>query len=425
MNANMLKARRADVLHIRPETNTLYVAGDLTIWTFRRLFAALHDLIVNRGYQDIVLDFSGLEKVYPGGALPLCAHIRELRRNRIDTQIKLPSRDLLRKLFCNANWAHLMEPRAFDKNARPGSRVPAIAYSDAEELSAAIDAILRSLLSAMQLRREDFAAAEWALAEIADNVLQHADSPDGGLVQLGYHGTGVEFTVSDCGQGIPNTLRAGRNSSLDDRAALEMCIKEGVTRDTVNNQGNGLFGTFEVCRVSKGMFWIQSGNAHLSLDRSGAVTYRNEAIPYKGTTVDAYIDLSTPGILKEALRFSGRVHSPPDLIELRYEMDHDAYVPFPILDFAQSFISRDAARRLRTTLVNFSAMVPDKKIVIDFTGAPIISSSFADEVFGKLFVEFGPMKFHRIFEFRNLSDVSESLIDRAMRLRFASSGEAS
>jgi hypothetical protein len=59
------------------------------------------------------------------------------------------------------------------------------------------------------------------------------------------------------------------------------------------------------------------------------------------------------------------------------------------------------------------------KIYIDFEGIPLISSSFADEVFGKLFAEVGPLGFMQKFEFLNLSQTVRQLIDKAIAQRIA------
>jgi len=45
------------------------------------------------------------------------------------------------------------------------------------------------------------------------------------------------------------------------------------------------------------------------------------------------------------------------------------------------------------------------KIVIDFEGIHLISSSFADEVFGKLFFDLGPLDFSNKLELRNLDGI--------------------
>lgn len=53
-------------------------------------------------------------------------------------------------------------------------------------------------------------------------------------------------------------------------------------------------------------------------------------------------------------------------------------------------------------------------IVIDFSGIGVVSSSFADEVFGRLFVKMGPGAFMRRIEMRNVDSIVEGLIDRAI-----------
>lgn len=64
---------------------------------------------------------------------------------------------------------------------------------------------------------------------------------------------------------------------------------------------------------------------------------------------------------------------------------------------AISFGSRAAAKPVKTKLQSLAAMCPQQKIYIDFAGIPVISSSFADEVLGKLFLELGPVAFTQKF----------------------------
>ena len=55
-----------------------------------------------------------------------------------------------------------------------------------------------------------------------------------------------------------------------------------------------------------------------------------------------------------------------------------------------------------------------RTIVLDFSGVGVISSSFADEVFGRLFVEMGPRAFMTRIEMRHVDPTVEGLIDRAI-----------
>jgi hypothetical protein len=56
-------------------------------------------------------------------------------------------------------------------------------------------------------------------------------------------------------------------------------------------------------------------------------------------------------------------------------------------------------------------------IAFDFTDVPLISSSFADEVFGKLFLEFGAMEFMRRCSFQGVDTTVMRLIDKAIAQR--------
>lgn len=90
---------------------------------------------------------------------------------------------------------------------------------------------------------------------------------------------------------------------------------------------------------------------------------------------------------------------------------------FLIAKECESTGSRLAGTPVRKKLKNLSDMLEGQRIVIDFDAIPLVSSSFADEVFAKLFVELGAMRFMRSFEFKNVSGTVQALIDKAIEQR--------
>ena len=56
-------------------------------------------------------------------------------------------------------------------------------------------------------------------------------------------------------------------------------------------------------------------------------------------------------------------------------------------------------------------------IQIDFFGISVISSGFADEVFGRLFVQYGPMEFGKKINLLSVNPTINSLIDKAITER--------
>jgi anti-anti-sigma regulatory factor/anti-sigma regulatory factor (Ser/Thr protein kinase) len=404
--------------------NRIIVSGEFGITLFHRFLATLYTAIEKLGYQDLLLDFSQCTAAFPGPMLAVCSQVIEARERGVSVRLDLPIAIRLATLFRNANWAHLLDPERQERSRFKGSsHVPATNFASPSEQAQAVSSIIGVILSSLgQVDRADFAAIEWSLNEITDNVLTHSRAKRGGLVQVAtFEKTRrrVEFVVCDAGAGIPRTLRETHPEITSDTHALERAVREGVTRDKSLGQGNGLFGSFEICRVSGGYFEVHSGYAHLGYDprpRKG-LSVRNEAIPYQGALVVSCVDCSRPGVLGEALKFEGTIHRPIDSVELKYENADGDGGSFLIRDECESTGNRPAGTPVRTKLRNLSNMLGGQKIVIDFDGVPLVSSSFADEVFAKLFVEMGAMRFMRSFEFKNASSTVQALIDRAIEQR--------
>ena len=355
--------------------------------------------------------------------LALCAELLRLRSEQVDAELILPRKEELSRLFINANWAHLIEPRRYDPSRFRGhTQIPATRFSNPSEQNDSVNRIVNAILGGIpDIRREDFAALEWAVNELTDNVIVHSQSPIGGLVQVSSfkrNSKVVEFTIADAGLGIPTTLRSGDNFQGSDTDALDRAIREGVTRDKAIGQGNGLYGSYQICCHSGGAFQIESGHARL-LFRPGdyGLEIRDQKVPVNGTLVIAKINFSDPGLLKEALNFSGKSHTPVDYIETQYEGSDTDVIYVRLSNEAQSFGSRVAGTPIQTKLYNLIKMCPGQPIEVDFEQVPLISSSFADEVFGKLFVKLGPLEFMQRIRFKNVEHTVRMLIDKAISQR--------
>jgi len=385
--------------------------------------ACLHHAVNDCGYRDIVLDFSACTETYPGPMLALCSEVLRLRSEQIDAELILPSKADLARLFVNANWAYILEPRRFDASRFRGhTQIPATQFTNPAEQNDAVNRIINAILGGIpDIRRENFAALEWAVNELTDNVIVHSQSNIGGLVQVSSFKRNtkiIEFTIADSGLGIPATLRSGGIFLGSDTDALDRAIREGVTRDKSIGQGNGLYGSYQICCHSGGAFQIESGHARL-LYRPGphGLEIRDQKVPVKGTLVIAKINFSDPDLLKDALRFSGKSHKPIDYIEIKYEGGPDETIRVSLAEEAQSFGSRVAGTPIHIKLYNLVQMCPGQPIEIDFAGVPLVSSSFADEVFGKLFVKLGPLEFMQRIRFKNVEQTVRMLIDRAISQR--------
>ena len=134
-----------------------------------------------------------------------------------------------------------------------------------------------------------------------------------------------------------------------------------------------------------------------------------------GTIVVCGIDYTQPLLLEEALNIKTRGFSPVDMIELKYESMADGNISFIIKNESVSFGSRNAGTPVRNKLKNLiSFLETNKKVVVDFQEIHLVSSSFADEVFGKLFLDLGPLEFSTKLELRNIDPIVKLLIEKAI-----------
>lgn len=406
---------------IKRTNNRIEIAGDLRDFHF--LLAQIHQCIENAGYEDVVLDMSECTSAFQNSMLSVCAQVMAYRKAGIGFELIPPRATKLLNLFKNTNWGYLLDPKRFDPSSFRGhTRIPATQYQTPEEQQSAVNKIVNVMLGALpDLERSDFAAFEWAINEITDNVLVHSESPIGGLVQVSTFEKGtksIQFVVADAGIGIPTSLRSGYPDIRSDTEALDCAIREGVTRDTRIGQGNGLYGSYRVCSKSKGHFQIDSGHARLEYKaHQEQLGISNQSIPYSGTLVAATIDFSDPELLQDALQFNGAKYTPVDYVECKYEGFDGGPIVFVLADECTSFGSRVSGKPIRQKLYNIIKMTRQSPIEIDFTGIPVISSSFADEAFGKLFLQLGPVKFMQCIRLINTMDTVEGLINKAIAQR--------
>ena len=179
-------------------------------------------------------------------------------------------------------------------------------------------------------------------------------------------------------------------------------------------QGNGLFGSSEACVGSGGFFAIHSGTGTL-WKSPNVLRLKFEKIPFSGTLIDGCMSYAVPGSLAKALGLSV---SGSDYLSSRYEMD-DERPSFLVRDEVASAGARFAAKPLRIHVLNLLTIADVKGVILDFSGLPLISSSFADELVGKLAAEIGMAAFNSAISVANANSTVVGLINRAIRQRLA------
>lgn len=393
------------------------------------LFVRRLDDFRRRGHARLVLDFSKCERADVEGMLPLVSGADALRSDGVEVDVELPTKGSLRRVFEYANWAHLLAPERFpERRAVHELHLAAQRFRGPEEQQQLVSASMDVLMRNLTLDRQVLAGLEWSVNEITDNVLNHAECEDGGIVQVNtmqFAGK-VVFGVADSGKGILSSLREGHPHLRTDADAIREAMKAGITRSAEVGQGNGIVGALRVAVMSGGKFAITSGAAQVEVRRDPQTKRPEPRVfdgpnrrPIPGTVVYAEVGLDSPLDLPEALAFGGIRHQPVDIIETKYETEAGNAVVLRMHGEPSGFGSRSAGRQLRTKCWNLLNAEPTKPLLLDWTGVRLVSSSFADELLGKLFASLGPVSFSARVRNLGMEPVVRGLVDKAILQRAA------
>jgi len=389
----------------------------------RPLYAFLFHAAYKCGYEDLIIDCSNLQAAFPGPMVSLCSKVLSLREDKKSVKLILPKKPSLNRLFFNTNWANIIDPSEFKPSTFKGfTHVPTTRFRDQDEQGSSVNKIIDAILSSISdIERRDLAAVEWSINEITDNVLIHSESKIGGLLQLSAFNTRqkrIEYVVCDAGVGIPNSLKSSLENAKSDVEVLDMSIREGVTNG--KGAGNGLFGSFQTSSTSGGYFNIHSGNASLSFNPNPKIGKRvtNEKIPFGGNLVVACLDYSVPQLLENALTFKGEKYVSIDFLETRYEDDYEDKIIFRLVEESKTFGTRPAAVPIRNKISYLLKSFENHyQLIVDFNSVPTISSSYADEVFGKLLLEIGVDDYSKKIVLMNCNSTNRMLVSRALAQR--------
>lgn len=356
--------------------------------------------------------------------IPLLASVDTLRREGIELSVTLPDEgDRLARLFVNTNWAHFLEPGRFPESDTVHDRhLAAQRFADFDRQQKLVNAFMDVVMRNMTLERDVIAGLEWSINEVTDNVINHAECEEGGIVQVSTfrEARKIAFAVADSGRGILSSLREGHPDLRTDADAIGEAMKAGITRNPEAGQGNGIAGALKIATMTEGAFSVTSGLAQVDIRPNGTRSYkRPKSRRFQGTVVYAELGLDARFHLSEALALGGGPHQPTDIVETMYQTgDFDALV-LKMREESTGFGSRTAGRQMRTKCLNLLNAEPAQPLLLDWAAVPLVSSSFADELVGKLFTALGPLAFSARIRNVGMEAVVRALVDKAIMQRVA------
>ena len=404
--------------------NRIVFSGRLNAEAIPLLLATLRAAI-DSGFEDFILDFSECNNAYTNGMVPLAALASDWRLKGFEFDLVLPRANKIARLFENTGLAHFIVPKVFSPSTFHGiQHKPIKVFHSHHDQVHLVYAFMDIILKSTTLSREILAGLEWSLNEVMDNVANHAKAPAGGFASLTTLNDSVSFTVADAGMGVLASLKEGYPNLANDTEALGEAIKAGVTRNKQFGQGNGLAGTLNITTNSGGSFSISSGRGRLNVfhdpNTSDLVARRPVCSTFQrfeGTIVDVQIQKSPTFKVSEALGFTGMIGGLFDVIEAKYETATGKEFMIKLASETTGFGSRGAGLQIRNKCLNILNADQNNPLILDWTGVPVISSSFADEAIGKLFVELGPLNFSARVRNIGIEPLVRGLIEKAILQR--------
>ncbi|MBZ9727944.1 STAS-like domain-containing protein [Mesorhizobium sp. CO1-1-11] len=307
-------------------------------------------------------------------------------------------------------------------DARPaaGRYIPLQMISGGPEVLSVTNAICDLMLRRYDGARAFVPAVEWMTYEIADNIVLHAQAQSPGIVCAQYYEAGgrLEISVVDLGRGLKASLSETRTVA-DDTAALKLAVTRGVTRSSHVGQGNGLAGTLEIARANGGTLELCSGAVMLQqiADKQAFATVPR----MPGTGIVLELDTRRPVELRQTEIAGGGGWRDWNYLIAEGERLAERG-GLRVLDECPHVAGRPPAQALRRKI---EALLPDleQPMVLDFDGITMASSSFLDELLGRLVEAHGPEVLGTRIQLKNVQPLIQRLAENVIGQRLAASRE--
>jgi len=278
------------------------------------------------------------------------------------------------------------------------------------DVQPAVDGICEVVARQFDNAREFLPALEWAVQEMVDNIITHADSPVPGVVIAQYFPKKHRLAVAICdmGRGLKRALEQSFELwSHGD--AITKALEKGVTRSKEIGMGFGLAGTLQISRLNGGRFWIWTGDASCFL---AGDSRRFRPLPTApGTGVAFTLDTRRPVPMTKT--FMGE----PTQTYFETQSEKVAELGgLRVLDEVASTGTRRSARALRRKVEGILPEM-DRPLVLDFDGVARTTSSFLDELLGRLVASLGAEDWRRRVRIQGLRPEFQALANTVIHER--------
>lgn len=292
-------------------------------------------------------------------------------------------------------------------------------FSNSNEIHQLVTSYITSIRRSIVCKEGVLGGCIWSMNETMDNVIQHAGIESGFIMaQLDKKNNHLNVCIFDYGLGIYKTLKDSDHKPKSAVDAITMALKEGVTRDKKIGQGNGLWGLYNIVSQNNGILSVISGKGGLLVSNSGRISKTcNEMVilnkSNQCTTISFHVNLDKEISIKEALKGY-------EVVDMSIEdMKSDfGEILYKIAEVGSGTGTRESGLMIKNELINIYQS-EKKRIIIDFEGVAIVSSSFSDELISKLIDEMGFYQYQSIFRLVNMNSNIQAIFESSLKKRLS------
>jgi len=306
----------------------------------------------------------------------------------------------------------------FERHVEGGRFIPLHKVENPKDCVKVINRIGDLVLHHFDNARDFFPAMEWAVNEVMDNIAIHSQTPVPGVAcaQFFPEKGRVEIGICDMGRGIKASL-SERYELWSHGDAITKALERGVTRNPEVGQGNGLAGTLEIAKVNEGTFHIWSGDACFKMSQGKEPKFT--IIPeIPGTGVFLSLDTTKPVNLRTDTFIGASQFGDNESSYIYNESERvtmgDGLV---VADECFHTGSRPPAKDLRRKILTLLPDVDRHPLLLNFAGVKSASSSFLDELLGRLVLELGVPVFQSKVTVINMSETIKQMANVVIKQR--------
>ncbi|MBA4852004.1 STAS-like domain-containing protein [Emticicia sp. BO119] len=374
---------------------------------------------INAGYRDFILDFSKIHPIFPNASVPISGLIQYYK----NTGVVFSYIDNSDNIISSTQFFDPIEPQDGSQLKLKNTLNKIWKFSNHESVFWLVNSFLEELRRSDIFEEGVLVGIEWCVNEIMDNVLNHSSQSIGFIMgQIHKSKKHIAFTVFDYGQGIYNSLKDSTYAPRHPLDAITLSVKEGVSRDKKNFQGNGIFGLHQIVKFNEGRLSITSNSAAYILKKDIAKSFKNVPTISREvgcTTIDFQLDYGNKISISDALKFGEKNYEIQNILLESLENEYNQ-IHYKINERVTGSGTRPSGLRTRNDILNIIKETK-KVIVLDFDEIVLITSSFADEVIGKLLIELGFYGFNNIIRLRNMNSTVQNIVQRSVSQRMAQS----